>query len=171
MSILIRAERIVKFRKGACGALFVGLWSCDYPALDCSPWGLSVSDSFSPRHHQAIRNASARWNAFTGTKVTHVNEGPRDFCELRPSQALAPNARLHMESGVVEVRTWLACEDGVPYSEDLACFEVTVMHEMGHVLGFEHMGNGIMRGTGGAAPDFTASDRDQCVALRICKDL
>lgn len=127
--------------------------------------------SFTEEQQQWIKESSARWNSWVGYPVTSVSPGYSDICHIdagptKSTEAIGEeSSRLqnitvdvaHLERSQLLNKVW---------------FESVVMHEMGHALGYGHVGErgkALMSPTG--APDFTEIDRIECLKLEMCKSL
>lgn len=134
--------------------------------------------SFSDSEQDGIQQATFRWNLLAkrvavlaqarsyASHCTIINSSKEDVGDGKGWEGVERGA-----TGNIEIARILNC-NGEPRSRDLPCFEAVVMHELGHLLGLGHHADGvdgIMRGTGGAALDFTDNDRRACEAIGVCR--
>ena len=151
---------------------------CALPLEDCrDAFGvarLNGSAAFTELEQGHIQSAAHRWNLFAGHEVVTVRTR-RDslFCTIvSETEPIAENVqgRFMGLTGTIRIGPSFRCSADKPEERDPQCFEALVMHEMGHLLGLDHLpagASGIMQ-PAGAALDFSEADRNACRAAGIC---
>lgn len=172
-------------RAVALGAVLgvAGLTGCTVAQRDCVGFDgaahLTVHSDFPDLELAAMDRAADRWEAFAGRRVVELSRGNDDSCtvlrayvkSLTLPDGTTAIARYDGGAKVIEVAEETNCHGDTPGQRDLACLETVMMHEMGHVLGLSHLRSGvdgIMRGSGGTAADFTPADHEACVVAGVC---
>lgn len=154
-------------------SLIAILSSCwQYEKVDCQGQWFYDQDSFSPEQQFWINQSAVRWNSWVGRDVVSVSPGTPSLCYIKIG---------HVGDGHVgdySYNTGIIILDLQQLKTNagevaLRNFEADVMHEMGHGLGFPHIGSqprdALMNHD--MALDFAAIDRTECVALEICSSL
>lgn len=130
-----------------------------------------VSPLFPSDEQDHIQNALNRWNAFAGhTVVTGAREEYGVTCNiLNASNPIAPNiqGRFQHATGNISIGPVFRCS-GV--ARDGMCLEALVLHEVGHMLGFDHHPPGVagVMQNPGVTLDFTDADLLACLAAGVC---
>lgn len=154
---------------------FVGLVlvSCSATGrVDCEGHFGYDTDAFSPTEKIWIEESGKRWNDWVGHRVISLTPGPLNgddnLCFIRVGPVLRP------ASGWTDRSTKLITVD-VDYlkSANLYAsfiFEGLIMHELGHGIGYRHLGvkdgDALMSPVNGH--NFTEIDRAECISIGMC---
>lgn len=135
--------------------------------IDCQGELVYNPDSFTAEEQVWIQESAVRWNIWVGHKVMSASQGTRDSCFIRIGDLIPSHiGEEYHRLGRISLDTDKMKTRGV-YDRD--GFEGILMHEMGHSLGFSHIGaNGTALMSPSNANDFTSIDRGECVNLGIC---
>lgn len=153
-------------------ALPLCLFSCSASGLiNCEGNFIYNPDSFTAEQQEWIKNSSARWNNWVGHPVTSVRPGHSDVCRI-DSGSTTKSSAIGQESSRLQNITVDVDDLKKLNILDKAHFEGVVLHEMGHALGYGHIGKdseALMSSVG--AQDFTDMDRVECIKHGMCVTL
>ena len=135
--------------------------------VDCEGHFVYNEASFTDEQQLWIQESSERWNTWVGHPVTFVHPGSTGICTIDKGAAGGEHIGLEMgwtQNIIIDVDALQQLK-----TLDRAHFEGVAMHEMGHALGYVHVGApGTALMSAACALDFTEIDREQCVARGMC---
>lgn len=135
-----------------------------------APYQVAISPVFDEVHRAAIVRACARWNDIAGREAVQVNGiEDRERMVIRSAEFPVDGVDaqgFHDEHGVLLVADVYVC--GTDTS--IRCFEAIVMHELGHLMGVEHVQHGVMQESN-VPVDVTDEDRAACARAPFCGGL
>jgi hypothetical protein len=125
-------------------------------------------NSFTPEQQGWIEEASLRWNTWVGHKVTSVRPGSEHSCTISVGKTDIEIAIGEEDSRLQNII--VDTEDLIRLKKfDKVHIEGVVMHEMGHALGYHHIGaKGTALMAYAGAMDFTDIDRAECIKKGMC---
>ncbi len=137
-------------------------------ALLCSSCELSTvrlfhveRGEFTPAEVEALREAAARWEAFAPV-VVRILESP---IEGGTDQGLIWRAAIPGFDGLATLgKPFIRYRHGVTVTLPLG------LHEIGHTLGLDHAGVGVMTALPGPGSEWTADDLEECERVGVCDD-
>lgn len=152
--------------------LLVGAVACSATGkINCEGNFLYDSTSFTPEQQGWIEEASDRWNKWVGRKVTSAHPGYAGGCTIDVGKTKKESAVGEAESRLQNIT--IDMEDlNLKHPVSREVFEGVVMHEMGHALGYGHIGEdgkALMAPAGSV--DFTELDRIECIKHGMCSTL
>jgi hypothetical protein len=151
--------------------LLIATTSCLSP-VDCGGLYIYNEKSFTSEQQGWIEESAVRWNAWVGRRVITVLPGPsKDACSIDTGvidgRAIGEYRNL---SGTITIDTPQLYQRDENNSTH---FEAIIIHELGHSLGFPHIGvknqDALMSPVG--ATEFSNIDRIECIKLGLCLTL
>ena len=148
------------------------LLSCSATGMvDCEGQFTYNTDDFTPEQQTWIVGAAWRWNTWVGRKVVSVRPGNDDICNIRAGETKSLKAIGEEHEPTVLITIELERMERLKILNQTRV-EAVIMHEIGHALGFSHVGaNGKALMAPAGAIDFTEIDRIECIKLGICTTL
>lgn len=136
--------------------------------IDCQGEMVYDTSQFTAEEQSWIQESAIRWNVWTGHTVMTVSPGDRESCSIKKGTItdghIGEDWR-HQNRILIDIDQINAGNE-----HNAQQFEAYTMHEMGHSLGFFHIGDtdrsALMNHI--AAFDFTDLDREECWLLNIC---
>lgn len=137
-------------------SLFVAGCSACSSTVDEAPAPLEIETSFSADEQATIGATLEQWNA-----VAHRFDG----AGWRIVKGTPPHNAAAWTFGD-EQR--IVVKDGLP----ARTFRISMLHELGHARGLDHVRNGVMQGgegvSGPSSTEFSAEDLSECRRVRAC---
>lgn len=136
--------------------------------VDCQGQLTYNPDMFTPAEKTWIHESAERWNTFASHNVINVRPGYDDVCTIIIEDVPKTYSGTHSPNdGIIRIDRERLKQ--IAYNKRR--FESVVMHEMGHSLGFDHIGvkqaDALM--SWASADDFTEIDWFECLNKNICK--
>lgn len=156
----------------ACARLIAGCVPTEDAAVIDPPApcdiSLRVEPGFAPEEQAAIVSAVVRWNAITKRPMCVRDDGVRLVRHIAHDSA-EWQARSDAV-GVAFIGLTTGDEVLLVEGQDARRFAFVIRHELGHVLGLQHVpGPAVMApATASETDDFVAADIDECRRVSAC---